>query len=457
MFSWAVTGAIAARRFWPTSSGCRLAATSRFDVGFVPPDAQPRDVAWSAAMARRLGSVWEYSGRDGKVFRIRYRDADGVRVLETLGREADGWTRAKAEDELRARLVDVKRDRLRKSRPTSFEDFALGWLETYPVARGLKRSTTSSYRTIVVKHLVPALGDLRLEHVDLERLEQYVVTKRKEKLGPASINRHLNLLNLLFISAIKRGLVRANANPVPLVDRPKEPRRRWTILTPAQIARVAAGFTELAAVAPAQAEKVEDSQPWIEQARAVFLVVVACGLRRGELLGLRWRHVDLVDMVITVRETFVRGKLDTTKSEAGERTIAIDQVIADELWQQRGRTKFEGDDELVFCHPAKGSPLDPALYAITLRKALKRAKITQPMRPFHDGRHTAITNDARAGNPQLAIQNRAGHASFSTTQRYIDLAGVTFRDEAERLGRHLWGKDSGKSDPRPSEVGPDAG
>lgn len=409
-------------------------------------------MASSELMVRRAGSVVVYNGLAGRVFRLRYHDADGERMIETLGAEADGWTAGKAEDELRSRLVDVKRDRLRKARPTTFEDFATGWLETYPVARGLKRSTTSAYRTIVNKHLVPALGDVRLELVDLDRLDRYIVAKRKEGLGPASINRHLNLLNLLFISAIKRGLIRANANPVPLLDRPKEPRRRWTILSPAEIARVAAAFTELAQAAETPAERL-----WIEQARVVFLTTVSCGLRRGELLGLRWRHVDLVDMVMVVKETWVRSHVDTTKSEAGERTIAIGQVIADELWLHRGRTGFQGDDELVFCHPAKGSPLDPAIYATTFRKALKRAKITLPMRPFHDGRHTAITNDARAGNAPLAIQNRAGHASFSTTQRYIDLAGVTFREEADRLDAHLWGKDPGKTDRRPSGRRPGGG
>jgi integrase len=61
------------------------------------------------------------------------------------------------------------------------------------------------------------------------------------------------------------------------------------------------------------------------------------------------------------------------------------------------------------------------------------------VRPFHDGRHTAITNDAAAGNAPAAIQARAGHADFSTTQRYIDLAGVNFRDEAERAERRMWG------------------
>lgn len=64
------------------------------------------------------------------------------------------------------------------------------------------------------------------------------------------------------------------------------------------------------------------------------------------------------------------------------------------------------------------------------------------MRPFHDGRHTAITNAAVAGNAPAAIQARAGHSDFSTTQLYIDLAGVSFREEAQAAEDRLLGSGS---------------
>lgn len=389
-------------------------------------------------VAERTGSVIVYEGARGRVFRIRYRDAAGERVLETLGADADGWTEAKARDVLRERLVDVKRDRRRKIAPVTLAEFAREWLPVYIATKALKRSTASSYRTLLERHLAPSkLGSTVLAAIDVDDVERYVAEKRKAGQSPASVNRHLNLLSLIFTAARKRQLVREN--PIPHVDRPREPRRRWTILTPAEISRVAKAFDELAAAAPLEG-RTEETRAWIEQARIVFLIVIACGLRRGEILGLRWRSVELaVDASLRVQETFVNGHWETPKSEAGERTIALDPVTADELFQHRGRTAFAGDDELVVCHPAKGTPLDPQLYALTLKLALKRAKIDRPMRAFHDGRHTSITHAAASGNAPVAIQARAGHSSFSTTQRYIDLAGVQFRDEAEQLGRRLYG------------------
>src|SRR5439155_24563545 len=92
-------------------------------------------------------AVIRYDGKRGVVWRIKFRDAAGRQVKETLGRAADGWTKRKAEAELRARLTAVSKDGLRKVDATTFKAFALGWLETYPEAKGLKRSTVDGYRT----------------------------------------------------------------------------------------------------------------------------------------------------------------------------------------------------------------------------------------------------------------------------------------------------------------------
>jgi integrase len=107
------------------------------------------------------------------------------------------------------------------------------------------------------------------------------------------------------------------------------------------------------------------------------------------------------------------------------------------LFQHRARTAFSGDDERVFCHPQTGGLLGHKRYAETLKLALKKAKVDREMRPFHDGRHSSITNAAAAGTLPTALMDRAGHADFATTQAYIDLAGETFREEAERLERRL--------------------
>jgi integrase len=89
--------------------------------------------------------------------------------------------------------------------------------------------------------------------------------------------------------------------------------------------------------------------------------------------------------------------------------------------------------------------MDHKRYAATLRTALARAKVDRPMRPFHDGRHTSITNAAADGMSPAALMARAGHSDFKTTQLYIDLSGEPFREEAERLVERLFGPVGQKS------------
>ena len=384
---------------------------------------------------RHGACVLRVDGKRGVVFKIKYRDANGRQVKETLGRERDGWTEKKAEAELDARLVDVRRDGLTKS-VDRFADVANEWMATYPKTKELKDSTIDGYKSIVEGHLIPAFGHLKIGELDVHHLDRYVASKLQAGYSPGSVNRHLNVAYAVVKAARRRRLVRENV--VDLVERPAEPRRRWEILTPAELARVETAFRELLLQ-----EEDPDEGRWIEQSRVVFLVVAGLGLRRGELLGLRWRNVFLADPAgpkIRISETIVRGKADTPKSVASERTLALGPRLSSELFEQRARTAYAGDDELVFCHPDKGTVLDHKRYAETLESALEKAKITRKVRPFHDYRHTAITHEAAAGNAPAAIQARAGHADFSTTQRYINLAGVVFRDEAERAEARIFGE-----------------
>jgi hypothetical protein len=83
--------------------------------------------------------------------------------------------------------------------------------------------------------------------------------------------------------------------------------------------------------------------------------------------------------------------------------------------------------------------IDHEWYAGEFRAALKRAGITDYVRPFHDARHASLTNGAAAGETPIALMSRAGHRSMQTTKIYLHLAGTVFRDEAEALERRLLG------------------
>jgi len=398
-------------------------------------------------------AVIKYPGKRGVVWYVKYRDASGKQVKDRLGPASKGWTKRKAEAALRERLVAVAKDGYRKPASVTFGSVAREWLDDYPAKKGLKRSTKSGYATIIERHLIPVFGPLELGEVTIERIERYLAAKRKSGLAPATLHRQLATLSLIMRAAVRAE--RVARNPVPLVERPKPSRRRWRILSPADVGAVERAFDEL--IVEADRERDRDD---LLTVRVMFMTMMASGIRRGELLGLHWRSVLLADPngpVMRVEETWVRNAPDTPKSEAGHRTIALGERLADELFDHRGRTPFSGDDERVFANPRTGNPFDVGRYAEVLRSALKRAGIEGHVRPCHDLRHSSITNGAAAGTPPEALMSRAGHSDYATTRRYVDLAGERFREEANRLEKRLWGNSGTKKRYQVDDAMPELG
>ena len=115
-------------------------------------------------------------------------------------------------------------------------------------------------------------------------------------------------------------------------------------------------------------------------------------------------------------------------------------VPAEEMFEHRRWSAYRAESDYVFPNPRTGRPFDASRYGELLRLALRRAGIEDEIRPSHELRHSSITNAAAAGTSPEALMSRAGHSSYATTRRYIDLAGERFREEADRLEDRLWGE-----------------
>jgi integrase len=373
-----------------------------------------------------FGAIWRYQGPRGVVWRIRYRDATGKRILETLGTEPE-WTRSRAKTELRRRLVDVEREGYRRPEHTHLADFARSWLADYLPARGLKPTTLAGYRHAIQGHLIPALGTATLRELERhpELIDRYVARKLAHGLSPKTVTNQLLVLQLVMKRAVRLRLI--GRNPLLDVERPRLEQTEMNVLTEAEIARLWTAYGEL------QAEADGDERVWWEIARTITFVALGTAMRRGELLALRWRDVHLLAGHLQVREALVRGQFTTPKSRASRRLIELGPRTTKLLAAHWKRSAFSGEDELVFCHPQLGTPLDPSRLARAhLRPALKRAGITKPFRAFHDLRHTALTHEAAAGNPMAYVQMKAGHSQTQITERYIHAAQVLFPGAAAK-------------------------
>ena len=92
----------------------------------------------------------------------------------------------------------------------------------------------------------------------------------------------------------------------------------------------------------------------------MYLAAAMTGMRQGECLGLRWRDVDWAAkrIRIRIRQNFVRGEFGTPKSKRSSRSVPLEDRVAAELDRLFKDTPNQGDDDLVFAHPATGKPID---------------------------------------------------------------------------------------------------
>ncbi len=176
-----------------------------------------------------------------------------------------------------------------------------------------------------------------------------------------------------------------------------------------------------------------DSSTYIHGLMGFILRLAAhTGLRRGELFGLRWQDVDLVAGRVVVRQaaTQPNGKASTTfkspKTEAGRRSISIEPATVELLvkhrlkvrqWQLKVGSAWANND-LVLCDPV-GQVLNMSDVSKLAGKIRDRAGVPREVLPIHGTRHYNISQMAKLTKDYTAIQRRAGHASYESTNRYI--------------------------------------
>jgi integrase len=179
-----------------------------------------------------------------------------------------------------------------------------------------------------------------------------------------------------------------------------------------------------------------------ERDRPLWATAIYAGLRRGELMGLRWDDVDLGGRTILVRRQYdqVAKAMTAPKSDAGEREVPIPAVLAELLLAHRLREPG-GGRRLVFARGSlagtcrRGCESRPFSATSLARraKAAWRARGLDPMR-MHEGRHAYASTLIAGGAGDSELQAVVGHSSVQTTK---DIYGHLRDDTTDRLRRLL--------------------
>ncbi len=288
-----------------------------------------------------------------------------------------------------------------------FRDFIEGW---YRVSLpSWRKSHAATVRSTLDRHLIPRLGALPVGAITkAELLELRVeISQRKgrrgnDTLSAKTINRIMQLLNQALADAADQY---GFTNPAERIKRLKQRR------------------VDIHPFTLAETRRVIDTVR--EDYRNYMIVRFFTGMRTGELHGLQWKYVDFEHRQILVRETFVRGNLEYTKTDGSQREIAMSEPVHEALLAQRQRT---GDQPFVFSS-ANGAPIDNDNFTHRVWYPLLRHLGLEARRPYQT-RHTCATLWLAAGENPEWVARQLGHVDttmlFRTYSRFIP--NLTRRD-----------------------------
>jgi integrase len=298
---------------------------------------------------------------------------------------------------------------------------------------GARKSYLVGCRSIQRVHIDPGLGSKGIDEVTSADVEGLAAAMVAAGLKQKSIHNVLVFLHGVCEHGLKHGW--AHHNPVRGAARPRRRRARdanpdLQFLT----------MTELDAVLRAVPDEAVRRRPAASRRgragpapppppdvlgpvlRVLILAAAMTGLRRSELLGLRWRDIDWEAQRIRVRNAYVLGEhsSDGKSDRSTSRSVPMADRLARELARWSQRSAFAADGELVFAHPQTGNPLDGSKVSRRFKAACGDAGVRAVR--FHDLRHTFATRLAATGQPLRTIQEFLGHADAKTTQIYAHYA-----------------------------------
>lgn len=338
-----------------------------------------------------------YKRKDSPIWWVSFTEPRGERV-----RKSTGTTDRKEAEALEAkwRLEAYKVKKWGEEPAHTFEELMIAYLKA--------RDGEIKLPPVVhaIKHLSRMFAGRTMETLKRSDIMAYIAMRKDEGVGPATINRELDVLSASINYAIRRwdwGL----GNPVAGMSL-KQPEGRLRWITRAEVE----ALIRLA------------EQDWKTVHLADFIrLAVNTGCRKGELLGLEWSRVNLHDRHI---------RLDGNHTKSGKRRFV---PLAEEARQALlNRARFRAEhcpaSPWVFAHK-DGSRIEAVHHGFS--SLCKRAGITDFR--IHDLRHTCASWLVSAGIPLREVQELLGHGSIQMTERYAHLAPENLRASVMALDR----------------------
>jgi integrase len=341
-------------------------------------------------------------------------------------RSVYGKTQKAVQAKLQELRQEVHEGTVTSSDRQTFRQFLEHWL-TDVVQPNTRPGTFATYSGVVNRHIIPTLGRYRLKEITPQRIQQVMNAKRAAGLGAGMVTNIRAVIRAALSQAARWGLVARNT--AKLTDPPRKPERDVPHLTGEQAKTLIASLSG-------------------DRLEAVVILTLGTGLRRGEVLGLRWSDVDLDGGLLHLQGQYQRMGGTWTrvelKSKTARRTLALPPFVVTALRQQRTRQLTERlqagagwtDYDLVF-PSTTGEPMVGTTLSVLFRRRIQRPEVKRagvPHVPFHGLRHSAATFLLSQGLSLGEIQKILGHASIQLTANlYAHFAPEIAARAADRM------------------------
>lgn len=383
---------------------------------------------------RRIGPAWLDQGPSGAWARRRGRVPDG------FFDERRAHVRAA---ELLSTYVSAKPKKGRGAQRATFRELAADYMHWLETDYGAKPTTLRDHAYKLAEpgtshrrgagfaegRIMRELGDQPAADITSEDVRRLLSSMTASGLSARNVNKHRNLVAAIFNHGTRRatGRFKLDANPTIGIELRREPKPAPLIyFSPEEIEALARALeagthrSRAAEVSLTDAELERRAGQDAQDAEAVRLSAYT-GLRRGELVALRWKDVDWAGAKLTVSRALSLGVEGPPKSGSFRDVPLSDQALAS-LERLSHRQDFTSSADLVLCN-AYGRHLD----ATALGRRYNRARDALGLRPlrWHDLRHTFGSLLVAAGIDTVTVKAAMGHERITTTERYLHARPAT--------------------------------
>ena len=337
-----------------------------------------------------------------------------------------GKTQAEVKEKLKKALDEAKKVDYTRTGKYTVEMWMDEWFENVCKIK-VRPSSHQTYRGYIDHHITPYIGNIPLEKLstmDLQKLYRKLMNKGRierveaEKQPKGLSAKTVRNINQVIFSALDFAVAQKilSANACKAVALPKIEHKEMKTIPAEQL----------------EAFFKEAKETGVYE---MYYIELATGLRRGELLGLKWQDIDWKNGIIKVRRQVARvdGEIVEAplKTKNSYRAVTISQQAIEVLKTQKAKT----NDEYVFPSP-NGGPISPDSVNNMLKRVLARAGI--PKVRFHDLRHTFATIALQNGVDIKTVSGMLGHFSAGfTLDTYAHVTTSAQKEAAETMGQVL--------------------